>query len=252
MRILDTTDLAPPSDRREAEIRAGSILAECWQEGSPIPPLGPLAPATRAAGQRIGRIAMREAGFAASGLRALAGEGGTGIAGPLIAARLLEQGRPVPLASLPRVSATPALLFWFPAGVKPGCSPRGVASAIAWVAPALDLAVSRWRDADPDAAHRAADLEGHGLVVVGRRRTGATAASLRETRPSIGTGASRPRTHEAGRDPWTFLLETIPARGLAAGDAVLLAGFAPGLALTEPGSVAAGWSGLGKVVAELV
>jgi len=199
-----------------AEGRAARILAEAWADGAAVPPLGDLAPASIEAGERLGRAAMAELGLASQGIRLVDGR-----KGPLIAARVLPSGAGVPLLTLPHAEIRAGLLLGFPRGVAAGAAPASVGRAIGWVAPAIDLAVNRWSEASWDPAHRAADLEGHALVVRGDSCASPGAASLRRVQLALGTGRAPRLDRTEPFDAWQYVLNLVSPNGLEA-DALLL------------------------------
>lgn len=137
-------------------------LAEAAETGNPLAPLPPeLLPADIEEGEAVAAAILDRMGLAPVGLRL----GPEGVAGPVLAPRLLADGAALTLSVLRHARATPALVAVLGADLNEAGPP-----VFAGLHPAIDVAVSRFRDGPSDRSCLAADLAGLGLIVAGRRR----------------------------------------------------------------------------------
>jgi hypothetical protein len=222
------------SDDAARQADAGHWLAEAFGSGQPLRSLpGDDAPRDRDAAEAIAGDLCEALGLAPAGLRLVLRDGAPPLAGPLLAERCLPQARPVSLSGLHHASATAALLGVLAAPLDPGsAAPPEFAS----LAPALDLAASRYTDGPADDLAAIADLAGLGLLVLGR----AVRAAPGVERVTLAEGRTRPRGEE--RDlAAAFSAAAVEARrlgGLPAGGGLAIAGLSapraplPGLVLS--------------------
>lgn len=202
-------------------------LAEAAETGNPLAPLPPeLMPVDIEEGEAVAAAILDRMGQAPIGLRI----GPEGVAGPVLAPRLLAGGATLALSALRHARATPALVAVLGADLDEAGSP-----VFAGLHPAIDVAASRFRDGPADHPGLAADLAGLGLIVAGRRKP-MPAAPLRL---SIG---GRP----AGLvDPMVALAPAAAAArrlgGLPAGAVLVAAGLGPGLSPAPGESLSVGF-----------
>jgi 2-keto-4-pentenoate hydratase len=210
-------------------------LTEASETGNPLAPLPPeLTPADIEEGEAVAAAILARMGLAPIGLRI----GPEGVAGPVLASRLLPDGAVLALPALRHARATPALVAVLGADLEAVGDP-----VFAGLHPAIDVAASRFRDGPGDGPCLAADLAGLGFIVIGRRKP-MPAAALRLTI------AGRP----AGMlDPMPALEPAIAAArrlgGLPAGTVLMAAGLGPATAPAAGEALRLGFSGLGRVAA---
>ncbi|MBS7813482.1 hypothetical protein [Roseococcus pinisoli] len=204
--------------------QAARYLAEAWTSGDPLAPLPEgLAPQDMAAGEAIAAELVSSLGLPVCGLRLAPGPDGLSrIAAPLLEPRMLRAGTPIALSTLrhPRISA--GVLGVLAEPLEAAGEP--VFSALH---PVIDIAASRYSAPATDGAHQLADLNGLGLVLVGKRWIGAVPEDA-EARISL-TGM-RPRPLRA---PLAALMrEAAEAAlrwgGLPAGAVLVVSGLATG------------------------
>ncbi|HEY4253323.1 MAG TPA: hypothetical protein VGM87_19090 [Roseomonas sp.] len=150
-------------DEAARRVAAAALwLAEAVETGNPLAPFPPgLMPRDDAEGEAIAAAILDHMGMPTAGLRI----GPEGVAGPVLAPRLLADGAMLALSALRHARATPALVAVLGADLGETGPP-----VFAGLHPAIDIAASRFRDGPADAACLAADLAGLGLIVAGRRR----------------------------------------------------------------------------------
>ncbi|MDB5384197.1 MAG: hypothetical protein JWO26_3829, partial [Rhodospirillales bacterium] len=137
-------------------------IAEAIETGNPLAPLPPeIGPRDLDEGEDAVGALLALMALTPVGLRI----GPTGVAGPLLAPRLLADGAALALSALPHASASRAIVGVLAADLDETGEPEW-----AGMHAAIDVAASRFRDGPPDAACCAADLAGLGLIVLGRRR----------------------------------------------------------------------------------
>ncbi|MBR0668314.1 hypothetical protein GXW71_28435 [Roseomonas hellenica] len=202
-------------------------LAEAVETGNPLAPLPPeLMPADIEEGEAVAAAILDRMGLAPVGLRV----GPEGVAGPVLAPRLLPDGATLALSALRHARATPALVAVLGADLDATAPP-----VFAGLHPAIDLAASRFRDGPANEACLAADLAGLGLIVAGRRKP-MPAAALRLTIDRRPAGLV---------DPMAALAPAIAAArrlgGLPAGAVLVAAGLGPSLAPSPGGSLSLGF-----------
>lgn len=213
-----------PMDRIEA---IAGWLAEAAETGNPLAPLPPeLTPVDIEEGEAVAAAILDRMALAPVGLRI----GPEGVAGPVLAPRLLADGATLALSALRHARATPALVAVLGADLDEVGPP-----IFAGLHPAIDVAASRFRDGPADMPGLAADLAGLGLIVAGRRKPMPTAA----LRLTIG---GRP----AGLvDPMAALAPALAAArrlgGLPAGAVLVAAGLGPDLAPAPDGALNLGF-----------
>lgn len=202
-------------------------LAEAAETGNPLAPLPPeLTPADIEEGEAVAAAILDRMGLAPVGLRL----GPEGVAGPVLAPRLLADGATLALSVLRHARATPALIAVLGADLGEAGPP-----VFAGLHPAIDVATSRFRDGPAGQPCLAADLAGLGLIVAGRRKPMPTAA----LRLSID------RRKAGAVDPMAALAPAVAAArrlgGLPAGALLVVAGLGPGLAPAPGESLSVGF-----------
>lgn len=202
-------------------------LAEAAETGNPLAPLPPeLTPRDIEEGEAVAAAILDRLGLAPVGLRI----GPEGVAGPVLAPRLLADGATLALSVLRHARATPALVAVLGADLDEAGPP-----VFAGLHAAIDVAASRFRDGPPDRSCLAADLAGLGLVVAGRRKP-MPAMPLRLTIGGRPAGVV---------DPATALAPAIAAAqrlgGLPAGAVLVAAGLGPDLSPSPDGSLSLGF-----------
>jgi hypothetical protein len=202
-------------------------LAEAVETGNPLAPLPPeLMPRDIEEGEAVAAAILDRIGQAPVGLRI----GPEGVAGPVLAPRLLADGATLALSALRHARATPALVAVLAADLDAAGPPVFVG-----LHPAIDVAASRFRDGPANASCLAADLAGLGLIVAGRRRPMPTAA-LRLTIDRRPVGLV---------DPMAALAPAVAAAqrlgGLPAGTLLIAAGLGPGLTPAPGESLSVGF-----------
>jgi len=229
---------------------AARALLEALRDGEPISALPEGgAPQTTAQGQRVARAVLAELDLPVVGFRARA----DGLAGPLLAPRLVATGAQVPLAALPGLQASAACLVPLARALPPLSEPYSLRRILAALGPAraaIDLAAWRTRTAPTTAAARLADLCGLGMLVVAGPPRGAAAADL---------GALRVSWND---DP-AIVVDVTPqlvaaseaarlAGGLPAGAALVATGLTPTHSPTAGTGLAVRVVGAGKASVTLV
>lgn len=217
-----------------------SALAEAWESGHPVAPLAPgYAPASLEAAEDVAGEVLEKLGLTPCGLRLTQ----DGLAGVMLPGRIVTA--PVlPLAALPHARVSPALLLVLAEAIEPDGT--GL-PALARLHPAVDVASSRFRDGPASALEAVADLAGLGHVAIGRGK----AAAL-PSRAALGLDGERARgvPHDMAGLFERAVQVAREAGGLPAG-AVLVLVAGSGVLVSEPGSIAVTWTGLGKVTLEL-
>jgi hypothetical protein len=163
---------------------AARALLEALREGEPISALPEGAvPQTATQGWRVARAVLAELDLPVVGFRALA----DGLAGPLLAPRLVAAGVQVPLAALPGLQASAACLVPLARALPPLSEPYSLRRILAALGPAraaIDLAAWRTSTRPTTAALRIADLCGLGMLVVADPPRGAASVDLGALRVS--------------------------------------------------------------------
>ena len=218
-----------------------AALAEAWETGQPVAPLGAeLALTGMAAGEAVAGAVLEKLALEPCGIRVTQ----SGLVGAMLPGRIMASGKPLPLAALPHGRAAPALL----AVLAEAITPEGTAlPALARLHPALDLAASRWRDGPANAWEAAADFAGLGYVVIGKGKPAAWPANC-----ALALGVARVRAQPvAVQALFEAAVEVArEAGGLPVGAVLVLVldGRAVPAAL---GDVTVRWTGLGTAHAAL-
>ncbi|MCX7931501.1 MAG: hypothetical protein N2588_03025 [Rhodovarius sp.] len=216
-------------------------LAEALETGQAVLPLSPAeSPPDIPAAEEVAAEGLELLGLIPCGLRLLE----SGLAGPLVAPRLLPQGPALPSTILRHGRASPALVAIL---AEPLSAEGEGLPPLAALHPALDLSASRYLEGPATAAEAVADLAGLGQVVIGRPRP----APPWPDRCALAEGDARPRARAA---PVQALLEEAARRARAMGG--LPAGAALAVVFDRRGrQVAPGrrwrvsWPGLGHAAA---
>jgi 2-keto-4-pentenoate hydratase len=234
---------------------AARWLAEAVETGHPLAPLPPeLAPGSVAEGERVALAVLEALGLAACGLRVAPGPDGGGAArpvvGPVIEGRLLPDNAAIALLAL-RHGAVSAAVVAVLARDLPSGAEDDEPPPFAALHPAIDVAVSRFREPPATPALLAADLGGLGFLVVGRAFASPPVAPLPVT---LGPAGER-RRRGAGAAPVDLHAALRPAvaaarrlGGLPAGALLVAAGLtAPPLAPRPGLALRAGFGTFGRV-----
>lgn len=214
---------------------AAGWLAEAWMTGAPLAPLPDLADP-----EAVAAALVEALGVPVAGIRLARGPGGTMLAGPLLAPRLLRAGTPVALATLRHARISAGVLGILAAPLDEG--PPEFAS----LHPVLDLADSRFTTVPTDPAQITADMAGLGLVVLGKRSVAPLPAQA-EVRLGLTGERPRPIQEQLG----ALMAEVAAAArrwgGLPAGAALMVSGLG-GEARPETGQRwAAAIAGIGRI-----
>ena len=203
---------------------AAQSLAEAWTSGEPLAPFAAeIAPADVAAGEAIAARLVEILALPVCGLRLAPGPDGlTMLAAPLLEPRMLRAGTPVSLAGLRHARISAGVLGVLAEPLEGPGDP-----VLAALHPVIDLTASRYATPPVDAASQQADLGGLGLVLVGKRWTGATPE---DAEARIGLTGQRPRPLRA---PLAALMReaadaAVRWGGLPAGAVLVVAGLATG------------------------
>lgn len=206
-----------------SETTAAQCLAEAWTSGDPLASFPPgLAPTDAAGGEAIAAELVEALALPVCGLRLAPGPDGlTLLAAPLLEPRMLRAGTPVAMAALRHARISAGLLGVLAEPLEDG---PPVFSAFH---PVIDIAASRYAAPPADAAHQLADLNGLGLVMVGKRWIGALPE---DSEARIGLTGMRPRPLRA---PLAGLMRqageaAVKWGGLPAGAVLVVAGLATG------------------------
>jgi hypothetical protein len=203
---------------------AARFLAEAWETGDPLAPFPEaMKPQDLDAGEALAAALVEELGLPVCGIRLAPGPDGLShLSAPLLEPRMLRVGTPVALAALrhPRISA--GVLGVLAEPLEEEGEP--VFSALH---PVIDIAASRYTAPPAEAALQAADLGGLGLVLVGKRWTGAVP---KEAEARIGLTGMRPHPLRAPIASLMHEAATAAIRwgGLPAGAVLVVAGLATG------------------------
>lgn len=151
-----------------SDTTAAGFLAEAWMSGDPLAPFpAGLAPQDLAAGEAIAAGLVEALALPVCGLRLAPGPDGlTMLSAPLLEPRMLRAGTPVAMASLRHARISAGILGVLAEPLEDG---PPVFSAFH---PVIDIAASRYSAPQVDAAHQVADLNGLGLIMVGKRWIG--------------------------------------------------------------------------------
>uniref|UniRef100_UPI0018DF682B hypothetical protein n=1 Tax=Roseomonas rosulenta TaxID=2748667 RepID=UPI0018DF682B len=153
-------------DHEARRILAAAIV-EAIETGNPIAPLpAGRGPADAATGEAIAEEVLDTLGLAPCGLRCVLAPEGELLLGPMLDSRLLRDGAALPLAILRQARVSAAAIGVLGEALDPDAEGQPVLAAIH---PALDIAISRFRDGAATPGEEAADLGGLGFVVAGRR-----------------------------------------------------------------------------------
>lgn len=233
---------------QEARRVLAAAIVEALETGNPVAPLpDALRPADATEGEGVAEEVIDLLDLPVCGLRLLCEADGARVAGPLVGQRVLRDGAALPVPALRHARVSAAVLAVLAEPLDPGATatPRFAA-----VHPALDIAVSRFRDGAAGVGELAADLAGLGYLVPGRR--GALPAG--PIAASCALAAKRPKgrtVHLAA-----LLAEAVAAArrlgGLPAGGMLAVAGLTPPAAPAEGQEWAARLAGLGAARARFV
>jgi len=214
--------------------RAAGWLAEAWETGNPLADLPDgAAPRDSAEGQLVAAALVERLGLPVIGLRYAPGPAGEWLAGPVLEPRMLRAGTRVALAACRHASLSAGVL-----GVL--AEELGEAGPLfASLHPVLDVAAERWTRPAADPAHRLADLNGLGYLLVGKRTAAAALPESSDAR--LGRTGERPRPE---RTPLAELMARAASAargwgGLPKGSVIAVVGLG-GLHAPEPGEK---WSG---------
>lgn len=164
---------------------AAGLLAEACATGAPLGALpDSLAPRTVGDGQQVAAAVLAILGIEACGIRVSKGPQGGALAGPILEARLLRDRASVGIDALRHPTVSAAVVAVLGGELDPG----GDSLPPLKLLPALDIAVSRFTQPPGADALIAADLGGHGFVIVGREMP----APDGPVRVRLGVGRSRP------------------------------------------------------------
>lgn len=157
----------------EAANTAADYLAEAITSGQTLAPFPPgLAPTTPAQARRVAVLLHGILGMPTVGVRLVPPPeemGGSPVAGPVFAARLLHAPAATPPLNRPRPTAALVAQLEKPLPMRARAwSVRELAARIASLHVAIDIGASRFTAGPPDLACFMADLAGHGAVVLGR------------------------------------------------------------------------------------
>ncbi len=215
--------------------RAAGWLAEAWESGNSLAELPEgVAPRDAAEGQAVATALVGHLGHSVIGLRYAPGPvAGEWLAGPVLEPRMLRAGTPVALAACRHAALSAGVLGVLAEDLGAG---DPVFSALH---PVLDLAAERWTRPAVDAAHRLADLNGLGHVLVGKRTAAAALPASSDAR--LGRTGERPRPE---RTPLAGLMSRAATEarawgGLPKGAVLVVAGLC-GPHAPQPGEK---WSG---------
>lgn len=204
--------------------QAARYLAESWETGDPLAPFpDTMKPADAAAGEAIAAELVEQLGLPVCGIRLAPGPDGLHhLSAPLLEPRMLRAGTPVALATLRHARISAGVL-----GVLAEPLEQDGAPVFSALHPVIDIAASRYATPPSDPALQAADLGGLGLVLVGKRWTGAVPE---EAEARIGLTGMRPRPLRA---PLAALMReageaALRWGGLPAGAVLVVAGLASG------------------------
>lgn len=171
------------NDRARQE--AAGLLAEACATGAPLGALpDSLAPRTVGDGQQVAAAVLSILGVEACGIRMSRGPQGAAVAGPVLESRLLRDGAAIALDALRHATVSAAIV----AVLGGDLDPDGDALPPVTLLPALDVVASRFTQPPGTDALLAADLGGHGLLVVGRPMQGPPGA----VRVRLAPGRTRP------------------------------------------------------------
>jgi hypothetical protein len=202
---------------------AARWLSEAWESGHTLRALPEDAtPRDREEAEDAAGALCEALGAVPCGLRLVLREGAAPLAGPLLATRCLEAGRPVSQAGLPHAAASAAVLGLLAESLEPGATSAPVFASLR---PALDVAASRYTGGAPDDLAAIADLAGLGLLVLGAPR--ALAPGVEPV--ALAAGRARPRGVPQDLAA-AFALAATEARrlgGLPAGSSLAVAGLTP-------------------------
>jgi len=227
---------------------AAGWLAEAWETGNPIAAPLPedLAPTDAEAGERIAAALVARLGLTPIGLRLAPGPRGEWLAGPVLEPRMLRAGTPLSVAAYPGARLSAGILGVLGEALGEG---EPVFSALH---PVLDLAAERWTTGAPDAAHRLADLNGLGLLLVGKRSAAPGLPQMSDAR--LGRTGERPRPE---RTPVAALVAEAAAAarrwgGLPAGAVIAVVGLGGSETPRAGERWSAGVPPVGRINAEFV
>ncbi|MBM3591734.1 MAG: hypothetical protein FJX32_03560 [Alphaproteobacteria bacterium] len=233
--------------RQEALERVVANMADAFENGHPLEALpAELVPSDQDDAEEVAGGILVRLGFAPCGVRLAPAADGSLVSGPMLEARLLDDGARLSLDILRHARASAALLMVLGEALEPGAT---TPPAIAAIHPALDVSASRFTQGPADRLAEIADLAGLGVLVLGKRRPMPSAPS----RVALieGEGAPRGKAFDIHA---TFALAAAEARrlgGLPAGAVLVVAGLgAPVVGLKAGARLTARFSGIGKVSAQ--
>lgn len=166
---------------------AARWLAEAWETGNPLAALpDDIAPRDAGEGEAVAGALADQLGQRVIGLRLAPGPSGAWLAGPVLEPRMLRAGTPVSLAAYRHAALSAGVLGVLAEDLGESGDP-----VFASLHPVLDLAAERWTEPARDDAARLADLNGLGVLLVGKRTA---APGLPETSDArLGRTGERPR-----------------------------------------------------------
>ncbi len=228
------------TEDRAAE--AARWLVEAFETGDPLGPLPPgIAPRDMAEGEDVAGAVLDALALAPCGLRL----DPDGVAGPVVAGRVLADGVPVALATLRHPRASVAVAGVLAEALDPDLSGAPVLAALH---PALDISATRFTELPADPALRAADLGGLGLIVLGRRVPGAAPGAAQ-----VALGPPRARRWDGEADLAARLAQAAQAArrmgGLPAGALLVVAGLTAPVVPDAGAALTARIVGLGRASA---